>query len=296
MPNYEYVLYEKQRKGALITLNRPEALNAISPQMEDELHLALDEAEADPEVRAIVLTGAGRAFSAGYDLGAPDAPMREFVWPYGVAPGQSVAELLDSWRKNDGDGVRKLLHMWELTKPVIGAINGWCMGGASWYATATHMTLASDQAVFAQPEVRHISNTSFFWVLSAGYKNALRYSLTGDHIDAEEALRIGIVNRIVPHEDLLDEAFQLVERIALVSPETVKINLYVATMGLEMMGLANALKLNGELSALAHSSSREDYRKEMFDGLEQGGLRSFLTTRDGPFQPEPFGPRSKVRD
>lgn len=296
MPNYEQVLYEKQRKGALITLNRPEALNAISPQMEDELHLALDEAEADPEVRAVVLTGAGRAFSAGYDLGAPDAPMREFVWPYGVAPGQSVAELLDSWRTNDNAGVRKLLHMWELTKPVIGAINGWCMGGASWYATATHMTLASDQAVFGQPEVRHISNTSFFWVLSAGYKNALRYSLTGDHIDAEEALRIGIVNKIVPHEDLLDEAFQLVERIALVSPETVKINLYVATMGLEMMGLANALKLNGELSALAHSSSRADYRKEMFDGLEQGGLRSFLTVRDGPFQPEPFGPRSKVRD
>ena len=150
--------------------------------------------------------------------------------------------------------------------------------------------------MFGQPEVRHISNTSFFWVLSAGYKNALRYSLTGDHIDAEEALRIGIVNKIVPHDDLLEEAFQLVERIALVSPETVKINLYVATMGLEMMGLANALRLNGELSALAHSSSRADYRKEMFDGLEQGGLRSFLTTRDGPFQPEPFGPRSKVRD
>ena len=154
MGNYEYVLYEKQRKGVLITLNRPEALNAISPQMEGELHMALDEAEADPEVRAIVLTGAGRAFSAGYDLGAPDAPMREFVWPYGVAPGQSAANLLDQWRTNDGDGIRKLLHMWELTKPVIGAINGWCMGGASWYATATHMTIASENAVFGQPEVR----------------------------------------------------------------------------------------------------------------------------------------------
>ena len=141
--------------------------------------------------------------------------MREFVWPYGVAPGQSAANLLDQWRTNDGDGIRKLLHMWELTKPVIGAINGWCMGGASWYATATHMTIASENAVFGQPEVRHISNTSFFWVLSAGYKNALRYSLTGDHIDAEEALRIGIVNKIVPHDDLLEEAFQLVERIAL---------------------------------------------------------------------------------
>jgi enoyl-CoA hydratase len=295
MGNYENILYEKQRKGVLITLNRPEALNAITPQLENELHLALDEAEADPEVRAIVLTGAGRAFSAGYDMGVPDAPMRDFVWPYGVAPGQSVAEVLDLWRTNDNAGINKLLHMWELTKPVIGAINGWAMGGASWYAVATHMTYASDQAVFGQPEVRHISNTSFFWVLNAGYKNALRYSLTGDHIDADEALRIGIINKIVPHDDLLEECFQLVERIALVSPETVKINLHVATMGLEMMGLANALKLNGELSAAAHSSSSEPYRKEMFDALTEQGMKGFLTVRDGPFQPEPFGPRSKKR-
>ena len=295
MPNFENILYEKQRKGVLITLNRPEAMNAISPEMENELHEALDEAEADPEIRAIVLTGAGRAFSAGYDMGRADAPMREFVWPYGVAPGQSVADLLNSWRTNDGGGINKLLHMWELTKPVIGAINGWALGGASWYAVATHMTFASENAVFGQPEVRHISNTSFFWVLNAGYKNALRYSLTGDHIDAEEALRIGIVNQIVPHDDLIDHCFNLVERIALVSPETVKINLSVATMGLEMMGLANALKLNGELSAAAHSSSREDFRKDMFDSMVSGGMKGFLTSRDGPFQPEPFGPRSRQR-
>ena len=292
MGKYDNILYEKQRKGVLITLNRPEALNAITPQLEDELHLALDEAEADPEVRAIVLTGSGRAFSAGYDMNVPDAPMGEFVWPYGLAPGQSAAEVLDLWRTNDNAGIKKLLHMWELTKPVIGAINGWAMGGASWYAVATHMTYASDKAVFGQPEVRHISNTSFFWVLNAGYKNALRYSLTGDHIDAEEALRIGIVNKIVPHDQLIDECFELVERIALVSPETVKINLHIATMGLEMMGLANALKLNGELSALAHSSSREDFRKEMFDPMEHQGMKGFLQVRDGDFQPEPFGPRS----
>ncbi len=295
MPNFENILYEKQRKGVLITLNRPEALNAISPEMETELHQAFDEAEADPEIRAIVLTGAGRAFSAGYDMGRPDSPMGEYVWPYGLPPGESVAQHLNSWRTNDGAGIKKLLHMWELTKPVIGAINGWCMGGASWYAAATHMTYASENAVFAQPEVRHISNTSFFWVLDAGYKNALRYSLTGDHIDAQEALRIGLVNEVVPHDDLIEHCFKIVERIALVSPETVKINLYVATMGLEMMGLPNALKLNGELSAAAHSSSREDYRKEMFDAMTSGGMRSFLEVRDGPFQPEPFGPRSKRR-
>lgn len=290
MADYENILYEKQRKGVLITLNRPEALNALSPDLVRELHAAFDEAEADPEVRAIVLTGAGRAFSAGYDIAGERAPN---VWPYGIPEGSSVADLIDRWRTQDKP--TKFMHMWELTKPIIAAVNGWCMGGGSWYALFSHMTYASENAVFSQPEVRMISNTSFIWVLNAGYKNALRYSLTGDHIDAQEALRIGLVNEVVPHDDLIDHCFKIVERIALVSPETVKINLYVATMGLEMMGLANALKLNGELSAAAHSSSREDYRKEMFDAMTSGGMRSFLQVRDGPFQPEPFGPRSKRR-
>ena len=287
MGDYENLLYDKQRKGVLITLNRPEALNALSRDLEDELHVALDEAEADPEIRYIILTGAGRAFSAGYDIAGGRAPT---VWPYGLPEGSNIAEMLDGWRERDKP--TKFLHLWELTKPVIAAVNGWCMGGGSWYALFSHMTYASENAVFSQPEVRMISNTSFIWTLNAGYKNALRYSLTGDHIDAEEALRIGIINQVIPQDDLVEECFKIGERIALVSPETVKINLYVATMGLEMMGLRNALILNGELSAFAHASKREDVMRPLEEARESGGMRGFLTVRDGPFQPEPFGPRS----
>ena len=287
MGNYENILYDKQRKGVLITLNRPEALNALSRDLEDELHVALDEAEADPEIRYIVLTGAGRAFSAGYDIAGSRAPT---VWPYGLPEGSNIAEMLDGWRERDKP--TRFLHLWELTKPVIAAVNGWCMGGGSWYALFSHMTYASETAVFSQPEVRMISNTSFIWTLNAGYKNALRYSLTGDHIDAEEALRIGIINQIIPQDDLVEECIKIGERIALVSPETVKINLYVATMGLEMMGLRNALILNGELSAFAHASKREDIMRPLEEARESGGMRGFLQQRDGPFQPEPFGPRS----
>lgn len=293
MPEFENVLYEKQRGGVLITLNRPETLNAISHGLESDLASALAEAEADPEVRAIVLTGAGRAFSSGYDIGGDSPPT---VWPYGLPEGMSVAAFLDDWRTRGSDENKKLLQIWELTKPVISAVNGWCMGGGSWYALACHMTYASDKAVFSQPEIRMISNTSFFWTLNAGYKHALRYGLTGDHIDAQEALRIGLVNNVVPHEELIDHCFGIVERIALVSPETVKINLHVATMALEMMGLRNALTLNTELGALAQTSQREDFRKYLDDAQETGGMRGFLQTRDGPFQPEPFGPRSKVRE
>ena len=292
MGSYELVLYEKQRKGVLITLNRPKQMNSFNEQLRVELHKALEEAEADPEVRAIVLTGAGNAFSAGADM-ALGATSAQTDWPAGVPKGQSVAQFLDGWRVRDRTGIKRLQQMWELSKPVIGAINGWAMGWGSWYALTTHLTIASERAVFAQPEVRHISNTNFIWTLLAGYKNALRYSLTGDHIDAQEALRIGLVNEVVPHDRLLETCFNLVERIALVSPETVKANLQVATQGLYMMGLDKAWNLNAELSAIAHTSQRPEFKKHLEEAGAKGGMRGYLAARDDPFQPEPFGPRSK---
>lgn len=292
MTSYKTILYEKQRGGVLITLNRPEVLNAISRELAGEFSAALIEAENDAEVRAIVVTGAGRAFSSGYDIGAGG---RKLVWPYGLPENTSAAAALDSQRARDRQEQDDMLQIFELTKPVIAAVNGWCLAGASWYALACHMTYASDQAVFGQPEVRMGDDTSFLWVLNAGYKHALRYSLTGDHIDAQEALRIGLVNQVIPHDELLEECFKVVERIALVSPETVKINLAVATMGLEMMGFRNAMMMNAEFKALAHSSRNEAFRRPLDEAQESGGLRAFLELRDGPFQPEPFGPRSRIR-
>jgi enoyl-CoA hydratase len=288
---YEHILYEKMRQGVLITLNRPDRLNALSEELRAELHRAFDEAAADSEVRAIVLTGAGRAFSAGADMGAGERA--ELKWPSGLPDGTSVAEFLDRWRTTDQVTIQRLQHMWELPKPVIGAIHGWCLGAGSWYALTTHITIASEQAVFGQPEVRHISNTNFMWTLLAGFKNALLYSLTGDHIDAYEAQRIGLVNKVVPHDQLLDECFRIVERIALVSPETVRLNLAVATKGLAMMGLYNAWSVNAELASFAHASIREDFRRHLEEARKQGGMRGFIETRDAPFQPEPFGPRAK---
>ena len=294
---YQYLLYEKQRQGVLITLNRPQQMNALNEGLRQEIDQALDEAEEDPEIRAIVLTGAGRAFSAGADMAASQSgeDVPRMAWPYGLPEDTSVAGFLDGWRSHDRKGIRRLQHMWGLSKPVIGAINGWALGWGSWYAISTHITIASEHAVFGQPEVRHISNTNFMWTLLAGFKNALLYGLTGDHIDANEAQRIGLINKVVPHDRLLDECFTLVERIARVSPETVKINLSISTRGLEMMGLTNAWSLNAELSALAHTSQREDFKRHIEEAGQQRGMREFLQTRDAPFQPEPFGPRSQQK-
>ena len=296
MAEYKSILYETHGPIRLITLNRPQTLNAIGEGMEEEVHHALDVADADDDARVIIINGAGRAFSSGYDMTA--STEAEIDYESMIAKGQNVAEHIGRWFKNDRKMVTNQTHIMELSKPVIAAVHGWCMGGGTWLALSCDLTLASADAVFGQPEVRQISNTSFLWVLMAGYKNALRYSLTGDHIDAEEAKRIGLINDVLPDkESLMAEAFRLANRIALNSPETVATNKYIALLGLEMMGLRNAITTNWLLSSIAHSSQRPDYRrKEMLEAAKERGMRAYLEVRDAPFQPEPFGPRSRPRE
>jgi enoyl-CoA hydratase/carnithine racemase len=293
MSSDQTVLYEKQRHGVLITLNRPNVLNAINKKLLDDLDSALAEAETDPEIRAVVITGAGRAFSAGEDISGDDP---QTAWPYAIPKGSSLVYEYDRLRDTDRrDILGRQLYRWQYPKPIIGAVSGWCLGAASWLALTCHITIAADDAVFGQPQVRHGANTDFIWVALAGFKNALRYSLTGDHLDASEALRIGLVNQVVPKDKLLDECFALVERIAHVPPETVKINLHIATMGMEMMGLRKAWTLNAELAAMAQLSKREEFNKPLEEAKKKGGVKGFVSERDKPFQPEPFGPLAKKK-
>ena len=289
MGTYEAVLYQKQRKGVLITLNQPEAMNSLSPAMRRDLDAALEEAKADPEVRAVVLTGAGRAFCAGAWLGSGRA-FNPVVWPSGLPEGSAVADLYQG--RNAGSQGNSNLYMFEFPKPIIGAVNGWALGAGSWLALWTHITIASENAVFGQPEVRHGNTTNYIWTLLAGFKHALRYGLTGDHIDAQEALRIGIVNKVVPQEQLLEECFDIVERIAHMTPETIAANLYITTLGVEMTGLTQALLLGNQMPPLG-GLRREEFNRHLNEAQDRGGMREFLKVRDDPFQPEPFGPRSK---
>jgi len=285
--DYQNILYAKEGPVVTLTLNRPQALNAISPALEQELHAALDEADADPQLRTIILAGAGRAFSAGYDMApSPERP-RSTLDPTGIA----IGEYLKLWWDNDTKSVQKLMHLWQVGKPIIAAVNGWAMGGGFWYAMACDITIASKQAVFAQPEVQHISNTTFLFAALAGWKAAHRYALTGDHIDAQEALRLGIVNEVVPADKLMPTARALAERIAKVPEPSVRLNKAITCFGLQAAGLQSGMLLNGALSALAHTSHLL-IRDELFAATQQGGMRAFLEKRDAPFHPEPFGPKA----
>jgi enoyl-CoA hydratase/carnithine racemase len=286
---YEMILYDVAGPVVTITLNRPDALNAINPLMTAELHAALDAAEADAAIRAIILTGAGRGFSAGYDIGrSPDG--KSALDPTGM----EMADYLKRWWTGDDASVQRLLHLWHLSKPVIAAVHGWVMGGGFWYSLACDITIAADDAVFAQPEVRHVSNTTFLFAALAGWKTAHRYGLTGDHFDAAEALRIGIVNEVVPAAELMTKARALAERIAKVPEPSVRLNKAVTCYGLLAMGIGAGMLMNGPLSALAHSSWNS-HRAELMDLMQNGGLKAFLEARDGQFHPEPFGPKSKAK-
>ena len=288
---YQQVRYELDGPVAIVTLNRPESLNAITRELEAELHDILDEADRDQRVRAVVLTGAGRAFSAGFDLSGKNDQTD------GPPAGDTAmaADLLNYWQRRNRDETDHLLHIWKLSKPVIAAVNGYCMGGGLWYQLACDISIASERAVFGQPEVRMVSSTSFLLASIAGWKDANRYSLTGDHFDAQEALRMRVVNEVVPHDELIPRAVVLGNRIALVPEASVRMNKAVTMIGSLVSGLENGLNVNAFLNAIVHSSYGSD-RARFDDALRRGGMKELLRTRDEPFLPEPFGPKSRVRD
>jgi enoyl-CoA hydratase/carnithine racemase len=281
------LLYSVEDSIATITFNRPERMNALTHELEAELHRAFDKADADRTVRVIILTGAGRAFCAGYD----QAQTGKSGTRHSDPKGKTHAEFIEYWQRNDAGHVAYWTHMWRLGKPIIAAVNGWAMGGGFWYQLAADITIASDQAVFAQPEVRHISNTTFLLGALCGWKAANRWGLTGDHFDAQEALRIGMVNEVVPHDQLMDVTRAMAKRIALVPEPSVRLNKAITMLGIQASGVYSGLLLEGALGALAHSSHNE-FREKLFEAQREGGLKAYLDMRDGPFQPEPMGPRS----
>jgi enoyl-CoA hydratase/carnithine racemase len=283
---YTELTYEVDEGVATVTLNRPEAMNSLTSNLEREMHEALDQADADPKVRCIILTGAGKAFCAGYDMGA-EGPDGRPMDP----TNKSVGDYIAHWYHGDRKATANLMHLWNLNKPVIAAVNGWALGGGFWYQLACDITIAAESAVFGQPEVRHISNSTFLLAALVGWKHANRYALTGDHIDSAEALRIGIVNEVVKDEELMDTARALALRIGKVPEAAVRANKAISMMGLQAAGVQSGMIVNAGLSAIVHSSHGPD-RERLFQAQREGGLRGYLSARDDPFRPEPFGPRS----
>lgn len=221
----ETILLDVQDQIALITLNRPERLNALSYELIDRLMAALDAIEIDPGVRAVILTGAGeRAFSSGADI-------HEFS--QSVLRGTSVA-IRDFVRR----GQAMTARLESFKKPVIAAINGLAFGGGCEITEAVHLAVASERAKFAKPEINLGMPPTFGGTQRlprlAGRKRALEFLLTGDPFPPLRALEIGLINAIVPHEELLPAARALAGRIIRHSPLAVGGVITAVTRGLNM--------------------------------------------------------------
>jgi enoyl-CoA hydratase/carnithine racemase/tRNA(Arg) A34 adenosine deaminase TadA len=202
------VLYEVDEKVGIVTLNRPEKLNAISAELQDQLTDAFARADADPETSVVLLRAEGRSFCAGYDISAK-APATE------------------DWR---GDPTRAHEHLrvqldfemvpWLMKKPVIASVQGHVMGGGCELVMLCDLTIAADNATFGEPEVRFSSvGPAIVMPMIIGYKKARELLYFGDTIDARAALDLGMVNRVVPLAELREASVRYAKRLSLISPE-----------------------------------------------------------------------------
>ncbi|WP_448192022.1 crotonase/enoyl-CoA hydratase family protein [Azospirillum sp. sgz301742] len=221
----QVVLCEASEGIALLTLNRPDKLNAISFAVIDALMALLDTLERDVQIRAVILTGAGdRAFSAGADI-ADFAPVVK------AGPEEALREFVRR-------GQRMTARLETFPKPIIAAVNGLAYGGGCEVTEAVPLAVASEQARFAKPEIMLGFPPPFGGTQRlprlVGRKRGLEMLLTGDSIPAQQAAAIGLVNRVVPHDRLLPEARALAQRIIEKSPLAVSATLAAVTRGLNV--------------------------------------------------------------
>ena len=239
------ITFTREGRVATITINRPEAMNAIDPETGNEITEALLEVERDDAIWAAIVTGAGdKAFSAGADLKRVNA-----------AGGEGGTGPWSPWR------ARSATNGLFISKPLIAAINGYCLAGGLELAEACDIRIAAEHAQFGTPEVK--------WCLLHGY-GALRLAksiplsfamhllLTGDFISAQDALRIGLVSQVVPADELMPTARALAERICQNAPLAVRVTKELVLRG-QHMSLEDGLRLHGALNRIVAAS--EDARE-----------------------------------
>jgi len=267
--SYSTILYERIGHVALLTLNRPERLNAMNRVMLEEINRACDTAAADAEVRALVVTGAGNAFSSGFDL-----KEQMEARPTGTA----------AWRKILDDDFGATMRFWSLAKPTIAAVHGHCLAGACELALACDITIAAEDAVFGEPELKFgagIVTMILPWM--TGPKQAKEIIFNGmDAIPAQEALRLGLVNRVVPAGEDVAAALAMARHIAVVDPELVRETKRAINRTYELMGMREALATALDIDHGIESHGSPDKRRFMEIAREQG-LRAAIAWRDARF-------------
>jgi len=244
-----------------LTLNRPGKRNALSNDLRRELHAALETADRDPEVRVIILRGAGSCFSAGYDLSAEGAQQ---PLPFHTAGGAG------QWARHVVEGC---FRIWDLAKPVIAQVHGWCLAGGSELMAACDLVYAAEDAQIGYPPVRSMSppdNQFHAWY--CGLRPAMEMMLTGDALDGREAVRVGLANRAFPADRLEAETLSIAVRIAKIPTDVQQMNKRSVHRAMEIMGLRAAIRAGAEIQALALNTESSRAMFAQFRGSVTGGL------------------------
>ena len=251
-----------------LTLNRPEKRNALHNPLRGALIDALRAADADDAVRVTILRGAGPSFSAGYDLGGGNEGT-ELPFYTAAGEGQWPRHVTEGW-----------MSIWDLAKPVIAQVHGYCLAGGSELATGCDLVYVAEDAKVGYPAVRFGVPDMQFHAWFMGMRTAMEMMLTGDSISGVEAARLGWANRAVPAGELDDAVLSVATRIAKVPPDIVQLNKRTVHRAMDVMGLRAAIRAGTELCALAiHQPGFQAFIAE----AQTKGLVAALTERDEPF-------------
>jgi enoyl-CoA hydratase len=278
MTAYETLLYAIDGPVATITLNRPEQLNTIVPPMPDELEAAVERATRDPEVKVIVVRGAGRAFCAGYDFGDGFAHWNAAIttegeWDPGKDFAFSTAPQISP--------TQKFMSVWRTHKPVIAQVHGYCVGGGSDFALCADLVVASEDAVIGTPYSRIWgAYLSGMWIYRLGLAKAKEHALTGRPLSGRQAADIELINQAVPFAQLEETVAALAADLAAIPSSQLAAMKLVVNQAYEHMGLAATQTLGPILDGLMRNTP--DARR-FIDQAEREGVRAVVRERDGRF-------------
>lgn len=272
------VLYRTEDKVGIITLNRPEKLNPINEDMQRDLVDAFGRADEDPSTTVVILRANGRSFCAGYDISTGAAskdPWRHDALKWHAHLAQSLAfEMMP----------------WYMRKPVIASVQGHALGGGCELTLFCDMTIAADNALFGEPEIRFSDVGPAIvmpWII--GFKKARELLYFGDMIDAQTALELGMVNRVVPLAELEPATLRFARRLALISPEALYATKLAISRGADAGGFRNAMQAGLDMVAPLYAAKSEvglkftditrkeglaaalRWRREQFEAVERGG-------------------------
>jgi len=275
---YETILYERDDAIATITLNRPDRLNTIVPPMPDELEHAVVEANRDPEIRVIILRGAGRSFCAGFDFSDDFGHFKDLLSTDGHwDPGKDFIGATSSF----AGPVPKFMSMWRSPKPVIAQVHGWCVGGGSDMALCADLVIAAEDAQIGTPYSRMWGcYLTGMWLYRLGLTRAKWHALTGEPLSGKEAAAIELINTAVPFEQLEAEVRRVAERLAQLPPSQLAAMKLIVNQAYDNMGLQSTQLLGPVIDGFMRNTPDA---LRFVDTAAKRGVGAAITERDRPF-------------